>query len=141
MYYPANFEPDDEVGGYVVTFRDIPEAITQGDTFEDAKDMAEDALLTSMDFYFEDNRSVPAPSKPLDGEVLIGLPTSVYAKVLLLNELLEQRVSQVELARRMGITPQIVTRIVNLHHTTKVDSISSALHALGKNLILSVQDA
>ena len=27
MKYPAIFTPDNEVGGFVVTFRDIPEAI------------------------------------------------------------------------------------------------------------------
>ena len=90
MYYPAKFTPDNEIGGFVVTFRDIPEAITQGDTFEDTKIMASDALLTSMYFYFEDNRPVPAPSVAEQGEVLINLPSSTYAKVLLLNALLEQ---------------------------------------------------
>ena len=139
MYYPAKFTPDNEIGGFVVTFRDVPEAITQGDTFEDAKNMASDALLTSMDFYFEDNRPVPAPSVAEQGEVLINLPSSTYAKVLLLNALLEQNVSRAELARRMGIKPQEVTRIVDLNHTTKVDSIAAALHALGRNLILSVE--
>ena len=59
-------------------------------TFEDTKIMASDALLTSMDFYFEDNRPVPAPSVAEQGEVLINLPSSTYAKVLLLNALLEQ---------------------------------------------------
>ena len=90
MYYPAKFTPDNEIGGFVVTFRDIPEAITQGDTFEDTKIMAIDALLTSMDFYFEDNRPIPAPSVAEQDEVLINLPSSTYAKVLLLNALLEQ---------------------------------------------------
>ena len=61
MNYPARFEPDVN-GGYSVTFRDIPEAITQGDTLEEARHEAVAALVTAMDFYFEDNRSVPAPS-------------------------------------------------------------------------------
>jgi hypothetical protein len=33
--YPATLTPAEE-GGYVVTFRDIPEAITQGDSLEDS---------------------------------------------------------------------------------------------------------
>ena len=45
---PAVFAPD-EGGGFVVTFRDIPEAITQGDTLEEARAEAADALLTAMD--------------------------------------------------------------------------------------------
>ena len=136
MKYPAILIKEDD--GYVVTFRDIPEAITQGDFRDDVIEMAEDALLTAIDFYFEDNRTVPMPSEIQDGEVLVGLPLSVTAKVLLLNTLLEQRVSQTELAKRMGIRPQQVTRIVNLEHTTKIDTIEQAFKALGKELNIVV---
>lgn len=132
MFYPAKFTPAQE-GGFVVTFRDIPEAITQGDDFTEAKEMAADVLLSSMDFYFDDNRPVPLPSKAQKGEVLIALPASVYAKVLLLNELLTQNVSKAELARRMEIRPQEMQRIVDLNHSTKIDTISAALIQLGKH--------
>lgn len=136
MKYPAAFMQEDD--GYTVAFRDIPEAISQGDTYDEAVEMAEDALLTAMDFYFEDNRPVPAPSQVQDGEVLIGLPLSASAKVMLLNALLEQHVSQTELAKRMGIRPQQVTRIVNLEHTTKIDTLEQAFKALGKSLDFTV---
>lgn len=85
MFYPARFEEAPE-GGFVVTFRDIPEAITQGDTEAEAMEMAEDALITSMDFYFDERRAVPAPSDAQPGDRLVHLPASVAAKVLRLNE-------------------------------------------------------
>ena len=134
--YPAKFEFED--GGYVVTFRDIPEAITQGDSREDAREMAADALLTAMDFYFEDRRPVPAASKALEGEELIALPASTSAKILLLNEMLRQKVAPSELARRLGTRPQDVNRIMNLAHATKIDTIAEALSALGKRLEMKV---
>lgn len=81
MFYPAQFEEAPE-GGYVVTFRDIPEAITQGDTEAEAMEMAADALLSSIEFYFEDGRPVPAPSAPQPGDRLVRLPASVEAKLL-----------------------------------------------------------
>lgn len=133
MRYPARLTPADE-GGYVVTFRDIPEAITQGDTEAEALDMATDVLVSSMDFYFEDRRQVPVPSAAKRGERLIELPPSVAAKVLLLNELVATKVSNAELARRMGTRPQEVNRIVDLGHATKIDTIAAALRALGKGL-------
>lgn len=135
MNYPATFIQED--GGYTVTFRDIPEAITQGDSYEEAVEMAEDALATAMEFYFEDNRPVPLPSQALDGEVMVELPLSVWSKVLLLNEMLAQHVSQAELAKRLGVKPQQVTRIVNLEHTTKIDTLVEAFKALGKTPVLS----
>lgn len=137
MFYPARFTPAEE-GGYVVTFRDIPEAITQGDTDDEAMEMAEDVLVSSMDFYVEDRRHVPAPSDPEPGERLVALPASVAAKVLLLNELVGSGVSNAELARRMGTRPQEVQRIVDLSHSTKIDTIENALHALGRELRIGV---
>ena len=137
MQYPAHFEAAPE-GGFVVTFRDIPEAITQGDTEAEALEMATDALLTAMDFYFEDNRQVPMPSRVVKGERLVALPASAWAKVLLLNEMLGQRVTPSELARRMHTRPQDIHRVIDLGHTTKIDTLSQAFSALGKHLQLQV---
>jgi antitoxin HicB len=137
MKYPATFTPAEE-GGFVVTFRDIPEAITQGDDDAEAEAMAADALLTAMDFYFEDARPVPPPSAPLDGERLVPLPLSVSAKVILLNEMLAQKVRPVDLARLLGMQRQEVNRIVDLNHITKIDTLAAALKALGRDLDLVV---
>lgn len=133
MQFPARFEPAEE-GGFVVTFRDIPEAITQGDTDSEAMEMAEDVLVSAMDFYFDDHRPIPSPSEPSPDERMVALPASVAAKALLLNEMIAAGLSNVELAHRMGTRPQEVQRIVNLHHVTKIDTIAKALAVLGKRL-------
>lgn len=135
--YPAHFDPADE-GGYTVTFRDIPEAITQGDTLEEAEAMARDALVTAMTFYFEDGRTVPAPSKAQKDERLVELPPSVAAKVALLNARLTTGTRPADLARAMGIKPQEVTRIFALSHATKIDTVAAALAAMGHELELRV---
>ncbi len=140
MNYPALFEAVEE-GGFVLSFRDIPEAITQGETEEHAKAQAEDALLTAMEFYFEDKRPVPHPSALRPGEQLVSLPLSVWIKVLLLNEQLAAGVKNAELARRMGAAPQEVNRITNLHHTTKIDTIAKAFACLGKQLLIDVEQS
>jgi len=44
--YPYELIPQPE-GGFTVTLPDIPEAITQGETEEEAAAMAEDALVTA----------------------------------------------------------------------------------------------
>jgi antitoxin HicB len=137
MNYPVRLTPAEE-GGFVVTFRDIPEAITQGDDKADAMAMAQDALITAMDFYFEDKREVPSPSARKSGEQFVALPPSLASKVLLLNEMVRQEVTASELARRMGTIPQEINRIIDLRHTTKIDRIAEALGALGKRLDLSV---
>ncbi len=134
LAYPVKLERDRKSGGFVVSFPDIPEAITQGETIEEALSMAEDALETALDFYFDDRRPVPMPSKPKRGQRLVSLPLSVEAKVLLLNEMVKQRVRPAELARRLRTTPQAVNRLVNLRYVSKIDGIAGAMAALGKSL-------
>jgi antitoxin HicB len=135
LSYPVRLKAAEE-GGFIVTFPDIPEAITQGEDVEDALHHAADALESALDFYFEDRRSVPAPSKPKRGQRVIDLPVSVAAKVLLLNEMIRQKVRPAELARRIGTTPQEVNRLTNIRHTTRIDRVDAALRALGKRLIV-----
>ena len=134
MKFPVNLTPDNDEGGFVVTFTDIPEAITQGDTIEEALAMAQDALETAIEFYFEDKRAVPAPSKPKRQQHVIELPASLAAKILLLNEMVTQNIRPAELARRLNTTPQEVNRLTNLRHTTRIDGIAAALQAMGRHL-------
>jgi antitoxin HicB len=136
MQYPARLKAQPE-GGYVVTFPDIPEAVTQGEDVDDALQHAADALESALDFYFEDRRPIPAPSMPKRGQRLVELPVSVAAKVLLLNEMLLQGVRPAELARRIGTTPQEINRLTNLRHATKIDRIDTALRALGKRPLVN----
>ncbi|OKP31345.1 type II toxin-antitoxin system HicB family antitoxin [Serratia fonticola] len=130
MRYPVKFEHDET--GWCVSFPDIPEALTGGDTREEALSLAQDALVTAFDFYFEDRRPVPMPSA--EGEEFIDVPASVAAKVLLLNAMIATSTTPAELARRLGTRPQEVNRIVTLNHATKIDTIEAALKALGKRL-------
>jgi antitoxin HicB len=132
--YPVNLRKD---GKFILaTFPDIPEAITQGNNRAHALEMAKEALELAMEFYFEDNRPVPMPSRPKRGQAVVELPPSLAAKVLLLNEMLRQRVRPAELARRIGTTKQEINRLTDLKHSTKIDRIDAALRALGKRLYL-----
>ena len=134
MKFPVILTHDEDDGGFVVTFPDIPEAITQGETREEALQMAQEALEAALEFYFEDKRFVPTPSRVRRGQDAIELPASLSAKILLLNEMLVQNVRPAELARRLHTTPQVINRLTNLQHTTRIDGIDAALRALGKRL-------
>ena len=136
LSYPARVVRDGE--GFMVSFVDIPEALTGAATREQALEMAADALTIAMDFHFEDRRPVPPPSVPKRGQALIDLPPSVGAKVLLLNEMIAQGTRPADLARLMNVRPQEVNRLTTLQHPTKIDTIAQALKVLGKRLDLSL---
>lgn len=135
MKYPVSIEKDGQT--FMARFVDIPEALTCGDTYEEALQEAQDALLTAFEFYFEDQRPVPMPS-PLEDRTYVTVPASIWAKVLLLNTMLTERVTQAELAKRIGSRKQEMQRIINLGHNTKIDTLNKALEAMGKHLNISV---
>lgn len=138
MKYPVKLTPDKVDGGYVATFPDIPEAITQGETIDEALAMAHEALEAALEFYFDDNRAVPMPSRQKRGQYAVDLSASMSAKVLLLNVMVTQKVRPAELARRLRTTPQEINRLTNLKHTTRIDGIDAALRAMGHHLEITV---
>ncbi len=136
MRYPIDIKRDGRF--FLVTFPDIPEAITQGETLEEARHAAKHALDSALDFYFEDSRPVPVPRKSRRGRESVELSPSVAAKVLLLNEMIRQKIRPAELARRLETTPQEVNRLTDIHHLSKIDGIAAAMKALGKTLEIRI---
>lgn len=137
MYYPAKFSQED--GAYIVTFRDVPESITQGGNFEEAMFLAEDVLICGLEFYFENDKPIPLPSEPQADEIMVYLSDIVYVKALLHNARLETEMSKAELARFMDVRPPEMQRILNPRHNTKLDTISRMLSKLGRPLKLSIE--
>ena len=137
LRYPVKLKKDSN-GSLLVTFPDIPEAATSAHDEAKALRLAREALESALEFYFEDGRTVPMPSVQKRGQQSVTLPASMSAKVLLLNEMLEQNVRPAELARLLGTTPQAVNRLTNLRHPTKIDGLAEAFRVLGKRLELRV---
>jgi antitoxin HicB len=139
LQYAAKLTPClPEEGGYTVTFRDVPEAITDGETLKDALKYAAEALELALEHYLDERRMAPAPTARQEGEYLIALPASLSLKCALLNEMIRQNVRPAELAKRLKTSKQEVNRLTTLSHATKVDRIAEAFHALGKELIIKV---
>ena len=128
----------DTNGALLVTFPDIPEAATSVHRESKLPHLALEALESALEFYFEDGRPVPMPSSPKRGQQSATLPASMSAKVLLLNEMLAQKIRPADLARMLGTTPQAINRMTNLRHPTKIDGLAEAFLALGKRLELRV---
>ena len=88
---------------------------------DELKEDALDALITAvLILYIEDGRKIPAPSELQTGDMAVDLPASVVAKVLLLNTMVQAHIrTRADLARKMHIKPQEVTRITDIKHSTK----------------------
>ena len=110
--YPFDMEAQPE-GGFTVTFPDVPEAITEGDTAGEARERAEDALVTALSFYTDEGKPLPAPSAPRGRPVAI-LPPLVAAKLALRDAMLAAGLSNVELGRRLDLDEKAVPSVMTM---------------------------
>ena len=75
--YTVIFEPAEE-GGYVVHVPALPGCVTQGDTLEEARAMAKDAILCYLESLAEDGEEIPVePPNMLQEKVCVSLPSLV----------------------------------------------------------------
>jgi antitoxin HicB len=138
--YPAALIPDPD-GGFTVTFRDVPEAITEGDSREEALLRAEDALESALAMYVAAKEPLPVPSNVQPGEVVVPLSALGMAKAALCDAMREQGVGRAELARRLRWHLPQVARVLDLRHASKMEQVETALAALGLRLIVDVAKA
>jgi antitoxin HicB len=131
MRYPIKLTVDGPY--FLVTFPDFPEAITHGESEEDALRHALDALETVFWHSFDSRDFIPEPSTVKRGQRFVDVPLTA-AKVLLHNEMLRQKVRPAALARRMGLPRKKLDRILNPRYKTRIDTTAKVFTALGKHL-------
>jgi antitoxin HicB len=68
--YPITLTEDETDGGFVVVCRDVPEAVTQGGTLQEAIEEAEGVLEAAIEMRMADGMNTPAPSPRKRGEHL-----------------------------------------------------------------------
>ena len=136
--YPVRLTRAKE-GGFVVSCRDLPEAITQGDSREDALAQAMDALDEAFAARMKAGEDFPVPSAARRGEVLAAPPAESVAKAALYVAMREANVSKVEMAARLGVDEKEVRRLLDPHHPSKLPRIAQAIELLGKRLVIELR--
>ena len=139
--YGAEFEPGEKRGIIVVSFPDVPEAITQGDDEADARAQAEEALGLALLSYPE--RGLPLPKARAKGKGLtsIAVAPDVAAKLALLDAFAHSGMTKSEFAKRLRKDEKEVRRLLDPKHSTKLASLTAALLLLGKRLVVGVEEA
>jgi antitoxin HicB len=137
--YPAKIKPDKRDGGFVVTFPDLPEAITQGEELRDAIVEAADCLEESIANRIIMELSIPHPSPVRKMHHPISLSTQIAAKAALYMAIVEEKITKVELAKRLHCDEKEVRRLLNPRHPSKLPRIESALAVLGRKLVIGFQ--
>ena len=138
--YPARLRPD-STGELIVSFRDLPECLTSGADQAEALAEAADALEEAIAGRIDDAERIPVPSARRSGEHHVAVPAGTAAKAALALALRESGLSQVALAKRLGVDEKAVRRMLDPRHTTAVGRIETALRALGQELVIETRAA
>jgi antitoxin HicB len=138
--YPAKFTTGSD-GRVLVEFIDLPRVATDGKDEREAMAEAMDALGSDLSIRLSRREEIPTPSPAKRGQRLAPVPLWLAPKLALYLAMRDQRVSNSELARRLGIHERVVRRMLDPEHATKAEKIQAALAALGKQMTVEIRDA
>lgn len=137
--YPYEVDPEPE-GGFFIHFPDVPEALSGTGLQEEVAAMAEDALVTALSFYTDGSRPLPAPS-PARGRPVAAVPALAATKLALHDAMLAAGLSNLDLARRLGVDEKIIRRLRDPMHRSHIGAVEDALRLLGRRVEISVRAA
>lgn len=129
---------------FLVTFPDVPEAITQGSTLNEACANAYDALAAAIEGYLEIGRELPAArfeARPMaetgPWSVDVAVEPKLAARSRLVGAMKAGGVNNVRLAQLMGRDEKSV-RLILSGRGASLEKTLEALHALGFRPALAV---
>lgn len=140
MSYPATLSTNG-AGGFIVTFDDVREAVTEGATREEALANAADALEVALLGHMKDGADIPAPSAPKAGAVLVPLGAQTAAKLAFYTAFRLSGLSRSALARKLGKDEAEVRRMLDPYHATKLPALDEAIRAMGRRLAVELEPA
>ena len=136
--YPAYFKKAAE-GGFVVEFIDIPSCITEGDTLEEAKAMAKEALSAML--YSLDSRKMKIPKPSIvkkRGVYYIKPFLKIAFAITLKMERERMGLSQKDIAERLNFDWAYYQRIENPRKTNPTLGTIEKLQNVFKRQFISL---
>lgn len=136
--YPLLFTAEADAGGWVVTSRDLPEVVTQGETLDEALEAAEGAVEAAVEMRIADGLEIPPPTARCEGERSVSLPVTTAMKAALYLTLREQNISKSQLAKHLGLDEKAARRMLDPRHPSKIPALQQALSKLGRHVELTL---
>lgn len=138
--YAVRLAPAEE-GGFVVSCRDLPQLVTQGEDLADALSEAADAMDEVFAAYMQAGLNFPTPHKLRRSEYLVSPPAETMAKAALHVAMREAGITKVQLAKRLGVDEKEVRRLLDPHYGSKLPRIAQAISVLGRRLVIGLEPA
>jgi antitoxin HicB len=139
LEYRVLFEPVEE-GGFVVHFPDFTWGVTQGDTEEQALEMAADVVQIYLADCIKNGRPLPvAKAHPGSRYRTVRVPLLVAVKLELYSAFRKAGMPKADFARKLNIPRMNVDRLFDLNHQSRLDQIEAAFAVLGDQLNFEVR--
>ena len=138
--YPARFRRGSD-GRVMAEFIDLPRVATDGKDAREAMEEAVDALGSDLSIRLSRREEIPTPSAAKRDQRLVPVPLWLAPKLALYLAMRQRGVSNVQLARRLGVHERVIRRMLNPRHATRAEKIQAALAAMGKQMTVEVRDA
>lgn len=131
--FPADLE-ESFSGTVIVSFPDLPEALTEGADVAEAVARAADCLEEAIAARMVNREDIPEPSRNRAGKIIVMLPAATAAKAALYVAMREAGISNVALGRRIGVDERQIRRLIDPRHRSNLADIDRALMSLDRRL-------
>ncbi len=135
--YPARITKDDD-GFFFVSFPDLEEGITQGETLEEALFNASEVLTLVLEHRIEEESGIPDPSDIAGDDVYRIAPDARVQAALLIRKTRADR-PLADLARALDTSWPSAKRLENPRNSPTLKMLDRAAAALGKKLVISFE--
>ncbi|ELO0595161.1 hypothetical protein QY625_003461 [Salmonella enterica] len=139
--YAVKLEHDPDTKSWIATCRDLPLFNSVGDSVDDALLESVDGAIIALSIEIDARRPIPAASQPEEGEYVIHLPVLVVMKAALHNAMIATGTRKSDLARSMGMKGPQIDRLLDVCHSSKVETVELALQQLNRTVQVSVDKA
>lgn len=127
-----------ENGWWLVRFPAIPEALTEGETEEEARTSAIDCVIAALEGYMKAGKPLPREGGGHSGLNRAVLPSLVTAKLAVYEMMRARGWSKVRLARELGMSENAVRRLLDLRHSSHMWIIDAALAKMNAELSIDL---
>lgn len=127
--FPATFTPDPD-GGFVITFRDLPEAITQGETESQCFSEASDCLAEALAARIDDSQDIPIPTAVQTEEYLVSVPLEMAWKAEVYTAMRRADVPASQLAHILNIERDKIQQLLAPSNTVDQTLAKQVLQAI-----------
>jgi antitoxin HicB len=125
-------------GWWLVRFPGIPEALTEGETEQEARANALDCVVAALEGYMKAGKALPRTGAGHSGANRAVLPSLVTAKLAVYETMRARGWSRVRLAKELGMSENSVRRLLDLDHSSHMWIIDEALAKMNAELSIDL---